>query len=367
MGVWIATGLVAAVALGVGFVLWRRSEEKRWVKARPSTPPRGPSAPPPAAPTETLPPHRIVFAVDDDIPVVDVTRMRAASGPPAGDALDAPRLVERLGAVAREAVGLMELPGADRFRVHVRVEVARAMKAGILPLLMSRSPVAPITGEGVETFASDPAVLADLGIVAWETVCAERVRRTLVSLEGRLSVLAGGATHDAIAVIRARRSDLLELVRRVSTGEAYQGPGSSGRLEEVEASTRPRCEELLRQLARLPQGGEDAALVLRQVGGSLILMMALRAAAVEVRALLHENPDLALPKLVELDALLGRVGGVVAARRSPDVEDAVLELLAQAKEVESTLRASKERLFARELELQMEVPPGAAAPRVFLA
>jgi hypothetical protein len=301
----------------------------------------------------------------DAVPVVDVARLRAADAASSGEVLDAPRLAGLLGPVARVSIGLMELPGSDRCRVSIRVEVARAMQAGILPLLLSRSPVPPIVGEGVETLAAEPAALATLGVAAWEASCAERVRRTLVNLDGRLSVLAGGGQHDAVPAIRARRSDLLELLRRISTGEAELQPGM-GRLQEVESSSRARTGELLRQLASLSTSGTDAALVMRLVGGSLLLVVALRAAAVEVRAILQHNPDLALPKLVELEGLAAKIAGVVSARRTADVEDAVQELLAQGEELEGTLRASRERLFARELELQLDVGADGSLRRVFL-
>lgn len=365
MGVWTVAGVVVGVAalvvLAVLLVVRRQREAPPAATARPSSPPRRPSKPAPAP--ERLAPHRIVLAADG-VPVVDVARTRAADAATSGEALEAPRLAGLLAPVARESMGLMELPGSDRCRVSIRVEVARAMNAGILPLLLSKSPVAPIVGEGVETLAAEPAGLAALGVAAWEAGCAERVRRSLGSLDGRLSLLGGGA-QDAVPAIRARRSDLLELVRRILTGETDRQPGI-GRLQEVESSSRARTDELLRQVGGLSTSGKDAALAMRQVGGALLLVVAVRAAAVEVRAVLQHNPDLALTKLVELEGLAAKIAGIVSARRTADVEDAVLELLAHGKELEGMLRASRERLFARELELQLEVGPDGTLRRVFL-
>jgi hypothetical protein len=259
----------------------------------------------------------------------------------------------------------MELPGSDRCRVHVRVEVARAIKGGILPLLLAKSPVAPITGEGVETLVAEPAMLAELGIAVWEAACVEHVQRVLANVEGHLSVLAGGATNDVVAAIRARRADLLELTRRIATGEPARDRGT-GLLEEVEVSGRARTEDLLRKLATLPAKTEDAALQLRQVAGSLLVLVSLRAAAVEVRSLLHHNPDSALPKLIELESLLAKIAVLVSGRRTPLVEDTALDLLAQGKDSEVMIKASKERLYARELELQIDVAPDGRLAHVFL-
>lgn len=368
MGVLIFAAVVVGLAAIAVVVMLRRRErdimpasEAFERSARPSVPAEPPPPVPAPARSDALPPHRIVLAAEG-VPVVDLSRMRGSTEASPGDPVDAPRLAERLAAVARESTHLMELPGADRCRVRIRVEVARAMQAGILPLLLSKSPVAPITGEGVETLAAEPGLLAELGVVAWEAACAERVRRTLAGLEGRLSVLAGGSTTDAVAAIRARRADLFELLRRILQGE----PNFGSRLEEVEASSHARTDELLRQVASLRTPAQDAALVLRQVGGTLLLVIALRAAAVEVRAVHHHNPDLVLTKLVELEGLVGKVAGVITARRGPEVADAVNELLAQSKELEGMLRASRERLFAREVELHLEVAPDGALVRMFL-
>lgn len=360
-GGWHLVGVIGAlvvlIAIVVAVVLWRRASESRWVAASAIQARISQPAPAPP-PTPSLPPRRIVLSTSE-VPVVELSRARGAPG----DALDAPVLAGMLAPVARACTALMPLDGATRCRVELRLEVARAMHAGILPLLLAKSPVAPVVGEGIETIETESGGLAALAITAWQAAGAERARRYLAGLESRLSLASGGGPHDSLAALRARRVDLVELA-----GEILQGVASPDaarrRLDEVEDSCRARHDGLHRQLSSLPAAGD--AMVLRQIAGGLLLMIALRATAVEVRALVLDNPDFALSALVELETQVARAAGIVAANR-PGREDAVAEVLAFVKELEAALRAIRDRLFARELVLLVEVGPEGAVGGLSLA
>lgn len=371
MQVWLVLAAIVAVAVVVGAVVLRR----RTGRARSPTPVPPRAKPIEAAPPVRLPPARIVL-VAADVPVVELARVGGGRGPAVSQALDARALAERFTPIAREARELMALPGSTHCRALVRVEVARAMREGILPLLLARQPLALPAGEGVEIVPANAERLADLGLVAWQASGATGVMRLLGSLEGRIAALDGPALpgssiRDTVAALRSRRGDLVALAGEILRGAPAgdDAVAARARLEQVGVSTAARTDALLRDLAASKVHGADAALALRRTGGALLVTVALRSAAIEVRALLDANADLALTSLLELESLLGRAVEAVSAQRAGDrsgIDEAVTEVLALSKEIEGALRAIRDRLFVREVTVLFEHSEDGGVGRLWL-